>query len=297
MTRNVILLCAACMFCFLSQAFGAGAETNKFLKRNIWRGIFEYTILEDKLASFKIIALARSEFSDASIVVRTDQSAQPANQIGGPMRSLSAKLFQKCLETNKLPASSIQKDLPVYETVNELRGRRISGASLWAPLVLGERGTAMEPRMDVAVKCTAADVGLPIFFVTLTDLSHVSESSSIPTELATEFSQNGLLRKHPKSGIDDMKRAYAERDVIISEDEATRELLKGLPPRFEEQLSLFENTNGPSVMEKTLSKLIDDMADAEIISTKPNPSDLLDASVLKAIADDPKLRKLAVSND
>jgi hypothetical protein len=50
-------------------------------------------------------------------------------------------------------------------------------------------------------------------------------------------------------------------------------------------------------MEATLSRLIDEMADAGIIAAKPKAGELFDASVLRGIANDPKLRKIATSND
>jgi hypothetical protein len=250
----------------------------------------------DKLTSFKIVALGRSNFSDASIVIRPGEPEQPSYRIGIPAHSLSTKLFQKCVEANKLPSSSTPTDNSTLEVVKALRAGVISGAGLWGPLILRVRGTATEPRINFTSQCKAAEIGLPVFFVMLTDLRSLADHS-IQAELANVFAHNGLIRKNPKVGLDDVKRAYAERDIMISDDEARRELLNGLPPRFEEQLKQFDSTNGPSKIETILSALIDEMADAGIIGTKPKPGDLLDPSVLRAIANDPGLRKLATSND
>jgi hypothetical protein len=296
MKRVFLLLSAVCLPCHFSQPCFAGGGTETFLTKSIWREIADFVTFNDKLVNFKIVALARSRISDASIVIRASEAQQSSNLVGVPPRSLSTVLFQKCMGANKLPSPSTSTDLSVSDTVSELRAGTISGAGLWGPLVLGARGTVTEPRMNFTAQCNAADIGLPIFFVMIADESSPSNNIT-PEELANEFARNGLLRKNPKVGSDEIKRTYAERDVIVSDDEARREVLNGLPPRFEEQLAQFDNTNGPSAIETSLSHLIDAMADAGIITTKPRPADLIDASVLKAIAADPKLRKTATSND
>jgi hypothetical protein len=296
MKRFVILLSAVCLSGNFSQGCFAGGDTEAFLTKSIWREIADYVAFNDKLANFKVIALARSRISDASVIVRAGGADQASNVIGVPPQSLSTTLFQKCSEANKLPSSSTPSDLSVSAAVRGLRAGTISGAGLWGPLVLRARGTVTESQMNFMAQCNAAEIGLPIFFVMIADKNSLSDSS-LQAELADEFARNGLLRKNPKTGLDDLKRTYAERDVKISDDEARRELLDGLPPKFEDQLAQFDNANGPSAIEITLSHLIDDMADAGIITTKPKPADLFDSSILKAIARDPKLRKVATSND
>jgi hypothetical protein len=197
-----------------------------------------------------------------------------------------------------LPSSSIQADVSISDTISELRAGMIYGGGLWGPQLLRVRGTALESRSDFVLQCMSTDVGLPTFFVTFADLTNVPDPSVVYADLAKEFAFIGLIRKNPRKWAGDVRRVYAERDVVISESEAVRELLNGLPPSFEEQLAQFDNTNGSAEMEATLSRLIDEMADAGIIAAKPNARDLFDDSILRAIANDPRLRKIAAtSND
>jgi hypothetical protein len=196
-----------------------------------------------------------------------------------------------------LPSSSIQADVSISDTISELRAGMIYGGGLWGPQLLRVRGTALESRSDFVLQCMSTDVGLPTFFVTFADLTNVPDPSVVYADLAKEFAFIGLIRKNPRKWAGDVRRVYAERDVVISESEAVRELLNGLPPSFEEQLAQFDNTNGSAEMEATLSRLIDEMADAGIIAAKPNARDLFDDSILRAIANDPRLRKIATSND
>ena len=289
----LVVMVSSCLSC---GSFAIERPDNFFI-REIWKGIFEYASFNDKMARYKIIALARSQISGAGIVGRSDQAGQSSNRIGIPARSLLAKVFQKCVEANKLPSSSIPADVSISDSISELRAGTIYGGGLWGPQLLRVRGTALEPRSDFTPQCLSADVGLPTFFVVFANLTDVPDPAVVYTELAQEFARIGLIRKNPKKWTADIKRAYAERDVSISDNEAARELLNGLPPSFEEQLAKFDNASGAAEMEMTLSHLIDEMADAGIIAAKPNARDLFDASILKAIANEPRLRKIATSND
>jgi hypothetical protein len=293
---SALLFMGLLLSCFSFVSFAAEGPDSLF-NRDIWRGIFEYASFNDKMSRYKIIALARSPISGAGIVGRSDQAGQSSNRIGIPARSLLTKLFQRCVEANKLPSSSTQADSSISETIGELRAGAVYGGGLWGPELLRVRGTALEPKNDFVSQCMSADVGLPTFLATFADLANVSDLAPLYAELASEFARIGLMRKNPKKWAGDIKRVYAERDVPISEGEAVRELLNGLPPPFEDQLARFDNANGPAELETTLSGIIDEMADARIITVKPRAADLLDASALKAIASDPKLRKIATSND
>ncbi|QDW40627.1 hypothetical protein FFI89_027960 [Bradyrhizobium sp. KBS0727] len=297
MKRFSVLLFMGALSSSISCVAFAAEGPDRRLNRDVWRGIFEYTTFNDKMSQYKIIALARSPISGAGIVGRADQAGQSSNRISVPARSLLTKVFKKCMEANKLPSSSIPADSSISDTINGLRGGTVAGGGLWGPQLLRVRGTALEPKHDFVAQCMSADVGLPTFFVTFADFTNVSDPAVVYTELANEFARIGLMRKNPKKWVGDIKRVYAERDIPISEGEAVRELLNGLPPPFEDQLARFDNANGPAEVETTLSGIIDEMADVGIINVKPRAADLFDASALKAIASDPRLRKIATSND
>ena len=297
LTRALLLL-----LCLCAGQVEAKIE-NVILRRNVIKSIFEHQSRPGGIGALKIVAIARANFSEEKLLVSptvpegTDPVWLKGRAVRVPQQSALSLLLNKCAASANLQIPDIKPVLStVSDSVASLRSQKIDGIGIWSPFTHAARGRATEPQMTYTQMCDAEDLKLPAFSVALVDLSRASPHE-VAANVAAEFASIGKMRKTPGKSLSDIKRAYGERDLPISDADAVKELMKGLPPSFKTQLAMFDNSKGPSLFEATLSKLIDDLASEGIILTKPKPSDLLDGSVLREIANDPKLRKLATSND
>jgi ABC-type nitrate/sulfonate/bicarbonate transport system substrate-binding protein len=103
-------------------------------------------------------------------------------------------------------------------------------------------------------------------------------------------------KKNPANAAKQLVKTYSDQGIKVTEAQATRELEARKPPDLVGQRAIFKAPEGGiAPLAATLDTIIDFMVESGTLkaSEKPAGADLLDASILELIANDPGLSATA----
>jgi ABC-type nitrate/sulfonate/bicarbonate transport system substrate-binding protein len=234
-------------------------------------------------------------------------AADPAGKLPGQklmltQSSTSQMYAERCLSTWNLRLDQVQVvDGEQAEIRNALADRKADIGFVWSPFTYLVQTDPAKAKMLSCSDMTAFD--MPYFVVVRADLltepdplRAAANRKRIADYVARMLGAWASAANKPADAAKRLVKTYAEDSIKVTEPEAHAELTARRPPDLEGQRTAFRITpGGAAPVATTLDGIMDFMVSTGTLAAadRPAAADLIDASILEMIANEPALKATA----
>lgn len=256
-------------------------------------------------------ALGASRFDLQSVLMLIDDSealalvvrgsdaeafeADPAGTLRGqsyltPVNTLGDYAAQVCfqsfgLEPGEVSAINIQPGA----IVDAFQGGQAIAGGIWAPHFL-----RMESQAGGKVVCRASDTGKAVFANMVVRPEYLEENlDTVARFTAMYLRAINVMKADKEATLQAMQAFYDEGGVVLSPEEMDAEYELRKYFNLEEQLALFDRSQGPSEVDVAFEELGGFLQQAGTFPTAPDVAAYINPTVLEYINEDPELKAFA----